>query len=133
MENSLSNTLLKVSPFAFAHPKITLDDNGKPVNYIFLEVNRAFEKMTGLKMADITGKKIRDVIPGIENSKFNRIEFYGNVAITGESAVFEQYSEPLGRCYQGQAYSHEKGYFTTLPWNRKPCSVLSDCSAIILR
>ncbi|MDD4500177.1 MAG: PAS domain S-box protein [Bacteroidales bacterium] len=114
MENSLSNTLLKVSPFAFALHKIILDDNGKPVDYIFLEVNRAFEKMTGLKAADITGKRIRDVMPGIEDSKFNWIDFYGNVAITGESTVFEQYSELLGTWYQGQAYSHAKGYFTTI-------------------
>ncbi|MFA5302613.1 MAG: PAS domain S-box protein [Bacteroidales bacterium] len=71
MENSLSNTLLKVSPFAFAHHKIILDDKGKPVDYIFLEVNKAFEGMTGLKAADITGKKIRDVMPHFENSKFS--------------------------------------------------------------
>ncbi len=114
MENSLSNTLLKVSPFAFAHHKIILDDNGKPVDYIFLEVNKAFEEMTGLKAADITGKRICDVIPGFENSDFDWIEFYGNVAITGESTVFEQYSELLGKWYQGQAYSHAKGYFTTI-------------------
>jgi PAS domain S-box-containing protein len=114
MENSLSNTLLKVSPFAFAHHKIILDDNGKPVDYIFLEVNKAFEEMTGLRAADITGRKVRDVIPHIENSEFNWIEFYGNVAITGESSVFEQYSDPLGKWYQGQAYSHKKGYCTTL-------------------
>ena len=114
MENSLSNKLLKVSPFAFAHHKIILDEKGNPVDYIFLEVNRAFEKMTGLKAADITGKKIRDVMPGFENAKFNWIDFFGSVAITGESTVFEQYSDPLGRWYQGQAYSHEKGYFTTI-------------------
>ncbi|MFA5752699.1 MAG: PAS domain S-box protein [Bacteroidales bacterium] len=114
MENSLSNKLLKVSPFAFSHHKIILDENGKPVDYIFLEVNKAFEEMTGLKAADITGKKILDVMPHFDNSKFNWIEFYGNVAITGESAIFEQYSEYLGRWYQGQTYSHEKGYFTAI-------------------
>jgi len=114
MENSLSNTLLKVSPFAFSHHKVILDDNGKPVDYIFLDVNKAFEEMTGLKAAEIIGKKVTDVIPGFEKTGINWIELYGNVAITGESSIFEQYAEPLGRWYQGQAYSHAKGFFTTI-------------------
>ena len=33
----------------FAYHKIVVDKAGKPIDYIFLEVNHAFEKMTGLK------------------------------------------------------------------------------------
>jgi len=50
----------------FAYHKIVVDKAGKPVDYVFLEVNRAFEKMTGLKRAQIIGKKVTEVIPGIE-------------------------------------------------------------------
>jgi PAS domain-containing protein len=33
----------------FAYHKVLFDDQGKPVDYIYLEVNNAFEKMTALK------------------------------------------------------------------------------------
>jgi PAS domain-containing protein len=31
----------------FAYHKMLFDDEGKPVDYVYLEVNDAFEKMTG--------------------------------------------------------------------------------------
>ena len=34
---------------AFAYHEILLDKDNKPVDYIFLEVNDAFEELTGLK------------------------------------------------------------------------------------
>ena len=34
---------------AFAYHKIVVDKSGKPIDYIFLEVNSAFEQLTGLK------------------------------------------------------------------------------------
>ena len=36
----------------FAYHRIVVDTNGKPVDYVFLEVNDAFERMTGLKKRD---------------------------------------------------------------------------------
>ena len=50
-----------------AYHRIVTDENGKPVDYIFLEANEAFEKLTGLKRADIIGKSVREPLPGIEN------------------------------------------------------------------
>ena len=41
----------------FAYHQIVLNKNGKPVDYVFLEINDAFEKLTGLKREDIIGKK----------------------------------------------------------------------------
>ena len=36
----------------FAYNKIIVDKKGKSVDYGFLEINHAFEKMTGLKSAN---------------------------------------------------------------------------------
>jgi hypothetical protein len=33
----------------FAYHKIIVDSSGKPVDYVFLEINAAFEKLTGLQ------------------------------------------------------------------------------------
>ncbi|MCK9346658.1 MAG: PAS domain S-box protein [Bacteroidales bacterium] len=113
MKSCISKNLLRISPFAFAHHQIIFDQEGIPVNYRFLEVNPAFEKMIGLKAKDIVGKTVTEAIPGFNNSGFDWISLYGQVALDGEIKVFDQYSEPLKKWYKVQAFSHEKGFFTT--------------------
>ena len=68
--------------------EIILDENGTPVDYRFLEVNPAFERLTGLKKENILGKTVIEVLPQTEKSW---IERYGRVALTGESVEFEEY------------------------------------------
>ncbi len=42
----------------YALHKIICDKNGSPIDYIFLEVNTAFERYTGLESRKIIGKKL---------------------------------------------------------------------------
>ncbi|MBI5740157.1 MAG: MEDS domain-containing protein [Nitrospirae bacterium] len=95
----------------FAYHRIILDDKGKPCDYVFLEVNEAFEKLTGLKGKNIIGKKVTDALPGIEKDPTDWIGKYGKVALTGEPAQFESYSEPLKKWFSISAFSPHKGYF----------------------
>gem|GEM_PF-1818284 len=97
----------------FAFHKIILDDKGKPIDYIFLDINPAFEKLTGLKKEKIIGKKVTDVIPGIEKDPADWIGKYGKVALTGKPIRFEQRAEALQKDYSVSAYSPMKGYFVT--------------------
>jgi diguanylate cyclase (GGDEF)-like protein/PAS domain S-box-containing protein len=101
-------------PQAFARHRIVTGEDGKPIDYIFLEVNAAFEKMTGLLRDKILGQKVTTVLPGIENNDFDWIGVYGKVALEGEPISCEQYSEPLGRWYDVTAYSDEPGHFITV-------------------
>lgn len=95
----------------FAYHKIISNSEGKPVDYEFLAVNKAFERLTGLRRTDILGKKVTEVHPGIVNQKFDWIGIYGKVALTGESIAFEQYFEPHQRWYFISAYCPRKGFF----------------------
>lgn len=63
--------------------------NGLPVDYVYVDVNPAFEKMTGLK--EIRGKKISDIDPRycLENPEVLRN--FGHVATTGQPMRWEQY------------------------------------------
>ncbi len=103
--------LLENLPDAFAYHQVVADKEGAPADYIFLEVNAAFEEMTGLKRDKVIGKKVSEVLPGIDKSEFDWIGIYGKVAQSGISARFENYSEPQGRWYDVSAYSDEPGYF----------------------
>ena len=104
-------TLFNVMNEGVALHQIILDAKGKPVDYRFLEVNPAFEKLTGLPLTKVIGKTAKEVLPGIEESW---IERYGKVALTGEPAVFENYSALQQKWYEIHVYSPEKGYFITL-------------------
>lgn len=106
--------LIENLPDAFAYHQIVTDAEGTPVDYIFLEINDAFEKMTGLKRDEVIGKRVTKVLPEIGKSGFDWIGTYGQVALGGEPARFENYSEPLGRWYDVSAYSDKPDYFVTV-------------------
>lgn len=95
----------------FALHEIILDKNGTPVDYRFLEANPAFENMTGLKVSEIIGKTVREIIPSIENYW---IEIYGKVALTGKPIKFENYVPQLKRHYRIHAYSPSKNKFACI-------------------
>jgi len=98
----------------FALHKIVLDEAGAPSDYIFLEANASFEKLTGLNRHQIVGKKATDVIPGIEQDPVNWIGKYGNTALTGEEVRFEQYSEGLDKWFSVLAFRPQEGQFATI-------------------
>jgi PAS domain S-box-containing protein len=95
----------------FAFNKIITDENDTPIDYIFLEINNAFETLTGLNRNDIIGKKVTEVHPGIENMAFDWIETFGKVALTGEPAIFEQYFEPQHKWFLISAYCPQPLFF----------------------
>jgi PAS domain S-box-containing protein len=113
MENSFYKHIIHEAPFGFAHHEIILDDAGKPCDYRFIEVNEAFEKLSGLKKEDIIGRTVRQSIPGIEHDQFDWIGFYGEIALSCGQREFEQYSEPLRRWYKVHVFSEKTMFFTT--------------------
>jgi len=98
----------------FAYQEIVCDESGKPVDYIFLEVNQAFERLTGLRRENILGRRVTAALPGIEKDPADWIGRYGRVALTGKGTSFEQHAEALGRWYSVSAYSPTKNYFVTI-------------------
>jgi PAS domain S-box-containing protein len=81
--------------------EIICDTSGNPVDYRFLDINPAFEKLTGLKKADIVGKTVLTILPTTEQFW---IETYGKVALTGEPVAFENFSSALNKYYHVVAF-----------------------------
>ncbi len=92
----------------FALAEIILDGDGKPVDYRFLEVNSAFESITGIPREVALGRRVRELIPDVEEAW---IETYGRVALTGESVRFEAKNSFLNKTLEAFAYSPEPGLF----------------------
>ena len=99
---------------AFAFHKIITNEKNIPVDYEFIEVNDVFEQMTGLKRDQIIGKKVTEVLPGIEKDPTDWIGKYGNVALTGKDMKFESFSSDLRKWYSVSAYSPVGGYFAVI-------------------
>ncbi|MDO8991278.1 MAG: EAL domain-containing protein [Sideroxyarcus sp.] len=87
-------------------------ENGRPVDYIFLDINQAFEKLTGLK--DVVGKKASVVIPGIWESNPELLDAYGRVALTGKPEQFETHVKAMGMWFSISVYSTAKDHFVTV-------------------
>ena len=98
----------------FALHRIVVDGKGLPVDYVVLEVNSSFERMTGLKRENIIGRRVTEVLPDIKKDDFDWIGTYGRVALNNENIQFEQYSETLGKWYNITAYSPSIGEFATV-------------------
>lgn len=105
--------LIYSAPIGYAHHKIILDGDGKPVDYVFLDANPYFEKFTGLKLESVLNRRVLEVIPELKSDKFDWISFYGSIALNCENRSFVQYSEALKRWYKVTVFSHQKYYFTT--------------------
>ncbi len=95
----------------FALHEVILDENGNPVDYRFLEMNPAFERLTGINRNTAIGKTVLELMPDTEKEW---IQKYGEVALTGKPLSFESYSGALNRHYQVVAYSTRHGMFAVL-------------------
>ncbi|NMC67762.1 MAG: PAS domain S-box protein [Spirochaetales bacterium] len=113
MDIQIYKNIFDKSPLGYALHKIIIDEKGIPIDYQFLDVNIAFERMTGLKISEIIGKTLKQVLPNIVNDSFDWIKAYGQIALNGTEMEFEQYSETLKKYYKIYVYSPEKYYFIT--------------------
>ncbi len=95
----------------FSYCRMLFED-GKPQDFIYLDVNDAFTRLTGLK--NVIGKKVTEVIPGVKESNPELFEIYGRVALTGVPEKLETYVDPLGIWFSISVYSSEKEYFVAV-------------------
>lgn len=95
----------------FAVHEMILNKQGLPADYRFLEINPAFEQLTGLRAVDTVGRTVLELLPQTERSW---IETYGRVASGGEPIAFENFSVSLGKHFMVWAFCNKPGQFATL-------------------
>ncbi len=87
-------------------------DQNRPTDFTYLDVNGAFETLTGLR--DVIGKKVSEVIPGLQESDPELLELYGRVAMTGIPERFETFVESLRMWFSISVYSSRKEHFVAV-------------------
>lgn len=87
----------------FALHEIICDDKGEPCDYKYLDVNKAFERLTGLAREDVV-EKTYSTVPKLQGEDSKRVAIYGRVALTGEPVHFETYSPSLKMYFEVYSY-----------------------------
>ncbi len=93
----------------FAHCELLLDDHGRPIDFVYLDVNHAFAKLTGLQ--NVVGRRFTEIIPWSEDSHPELLERYGRVVLSGAPESFEIEIKALGKWFLVSAYGAGKGCF----------------------
>jgi PAS domain S-box-containing protein len=95
-----------------AYCQMLFDEAGQPADWIYLEVNPAFEALTGLRGA--AGKRVTQLIPGVREANPELFEIYGRVAETGVPEQFETYLPALERWLSVTVYRAQAGHFAAI-------------------
>ena len=92
----------------FALCEMVYDETGKAIDFRYLNINPAFEKLTGLTAGEVLHRRATEAIPGIESYW---IERYDQVVRTGQSQRFDHQVAALNRQFEVYAYRSAPGRF----------------------
>ena len=95
----------------FAYCQMIFNEEDEPVDFVYLEINDAFERQTGLQRENVVGRKVSEAIPGTREANPELIERYGKVAKTGNPERFEIFFKPISTWFDISVYSPKQGYF----------------------
>jgi PAS domain S-box-containing protein len=90
---------------------IILGQDGKPDDYVYLDVNPAFEKIMGLAREQIVGKRLKELTPNVSEQW---LATFRSVALTGSPVSSEFYSPSFQRYFKAIAYRPFEGQFAVL-------------------
>ncbi|MDD2830332.1 MAG: EAL domain-containing protein [Sulfuricurvum sp.] len=90
-------------------------ENGIPVDYEYINVNKIFESMTGLH--DVIGRKISEFIPEYTQENPDSLRVFGEVASSGKPCKWEHYLKALDQWYNFSIYSPNHGEFIVISAN----------------
>ena len=91
---------------AYVHCRMIVEE-GRPVDFLHLEVNQSYEKLTGLK--NVTGLRMTEVLPGIAESNPEFLEKHRKVVESGIPDQFEIYLKQLNKWYDISVYRPQTG------------------------
>ncbi len=98
----------------FAYHQVIYDEYQTPVDYITLEVNDAFLRLTGFQKEEMIGQPISKLIAAKKYLIERQIQIFGMVALSGESVKINFLSETTNCWLSLYVYSPRQGYFALI-------------------
>ena len=109
-EQKLSEIYASMSEGLAIH-ELIFDSNGKAVDYLMLEVNPAYEKITGIHQQDVVNRKATELY-SVEEAPY--LDIYAEVECTSISRSFETYFPSMNKYFSISVFSPGKGKFVTV-------------------
>lgn len=91
--------------------EVIYDESGKSLDYRILDVNPAYEYITGINKEEAIGNKASEIYG---TGKPPYIDFYAEVAATGQPDSFETYFSPMEKYFRISVFSPNEGQFATV-------------------
>ena len=104
-------TLFQNMLSGYAHCRMIFEGD-VPVDFLYLDVNDAFERLTGL--ADMVGRRVSEVIPRVRETNQDLLQAYGRVAATGRTEHLESFVDALGIWFSISVYCPAPGEFVAI-------------------
>jgi PAS domain S-box-containing protein len=104
-------TLITKMQLGLVVQEVILDKKGKPADFRFIDVNSSFERVTGLKPADVVGKTVLEVWPKAEK---NLIKKYGQAVLSGNPVELENFSQQFDKWFYLIAYKLDNYQFAVI-------------------
>lgn len=104
--------------------EVIYNDESKVVDYRFIDINPAYERITGLTREMVLNKRVREILPNVEEYW---IETFGNVAVTGIPSHYENTSVELNKHFEVLTYRpqlHQFAVIVTDITERKKAEIL---------
>lgn len=96
----------------FAYCQILYDADNYPADWIYLNVNESFDRLTGL--TGVKGKRATEVFPGIRERSPELFEIYSRVARTGIPETFETFFSHLNIWLRISVYQPKEEHFVAV-------------------
>ena len=96
----------------FAYCQMVYDSAGNPEDFIYLNVNQAFNRIIGA--GTVTNRRVTEVFPGIKEAFPHLFQIYGRVSLSGIPESFDLDFKPAGKWLHISVHSPEKGYFVAV-------------------
>ncbi len=114
MKNSLYKELICQSHCCFLLCKAFLNNAEKVTDFMFLEVNRAFENLSGFKASEIINKKASESLPSSVEGIFDWKDIFERIASDGAIQSDVVRSEQLRNSFTVSGYSPEPHHFAII-------------------
>ena len=95
----------------FAYCRMILDSE-EPMDFVYLEVNQSFERLTGLRGA--SGKRMSELLPGIGKSDPELLATFRRVALSAKPEQLEYFLAAINEWLAISVYSPEPGCFVAV-------------------
>ncbi|BBD07038.1 sensor domain-containing diguanylate cyclase [Desulfovibrio ferrophilus] len=94
-----------------AYCRIIEDEDGKPVDYVFLDMNPAAETMLGKNREVLIGRTALETYPEYNDELQKWVDYFGTVAKTGRTRSTEMFYGPRERWFMVRGFSWKTGSF----------------------